>query len=82
MSEAEARFKVLRQSAHPGAVSAIEQLVREGTDRELNRINVFDFAARYGVPEERVIPAFLHAARLGLFDLSWNLLCPGCGGVL
>jgi len=32
--------------------------------------------------EERVIAAFLHAARLGLFELSWNVLCPGCGGVL
>lgn len=29
-----------------------------------------------------VIAAFLRAARLGLFDLSWNVLCPGCGGVL
>jgi hypothetical protein len=24
----------------------------------------------------------LHATRVGLFDLSWNVLCPGCGGVL
>src|SRR5207247_8832875 len=30
----------------------------------------------------RVISGFLHASRLGLFDLSWNVLCPGCGGVL
>ena len=29
-----------------------------------------------------MISAFLHAARLGLFELSWNVLCPGCGGVL
>ena len=29
-----------------------------------------------------MIGAFLHAARLGLFELSWNVLCPGCGGVL
>ena len=28
------------------------------------------------------IAAFLHAARLGIFELSWNVLCPGCGGVL
>ena len=82
MNEAEGRFAVLRQSADPAAVNAIEQLVREATDRDLNRINVFDFAARYGVAEDRVIAAFLHASRLGLFDMSWNLLCPGCGGVL
>ena len=29
-----------------------------------------------------MIGAFLHAARLGIFELSWNVLCPGCGGVL
>ena len=28
------------------------------------------------------IAAFLHASRLGIFELSWNVLCPGCGGVL
>ena len=29
-----------------------------------------------------MVAAFLHAARLGMFDISWNVLCPGCGGVL
>ncbi len=82
MSESEARFETLRQSARPDAAAAIETLVRDGTDRQLNRVNVLDFAARYGVNEEQAIAAFLHAARLGLFDMSWNLLCPGCGGVL
>ena len=23
-----------------------------------------------------------HGARIGLFDMAWNVLCPGCGGVL
>ena len=40
------------------------------------------FAARTGLHPERVIAAFLHASRLGIFELSWNVLCPGCGGVL
>ena len=51
-------------------------------DADLNRINVLDFAARHNLNEERAISAFLHATRLGLFDLSWNVLCPGCGGIL
>src|SRR5690606_6467559 len=34
-----------------------------------------------GLDEEHVIAAFLHVARIGLFDISWNVLCPGCGGV-
>lgn len=82
MSEAEARFSVLRQSADASAVAAIERLVREAPDRALARVNVLEFAATNGLDEERAIAAFLHAGKLGLFDLSWNVLCPGCGGVL
>jgi class 3 adenylate cyclase len=82
MSESEALFSVLRQSADPETVAAIERLVSEGHDRALCRINVLDFANKTGVNLEKVIAAFLHSARLGIFDLSWNVLCPGCGGVL
>ena len=82
MSEAEGLFAILRQSADADAVAALERLVREGADRELCRINALAFAAGTGLDEERVIGAFLHAARLGAFELSWNVLCPGCGGVL
>src|SRR5437867_7901057 len=82
MNEAQTLFAALRQSADSEAVDAIERLVQEAPDRELCRINVLDCAARYGVDEERAIGAFLHGARLGLFELSWNVLCPGCGGVL
>ena len=82
MSEAEPLFSVLRQSADPEAVAAIERLVRDAPDHALNRINALDLAAREGLDEERVIAALLHAARLGLFEMSWNVMCPGCGGVL
>src|SRR5712675_889600 len=81
-SEAQGLFAVLRQSADPEAVAEIERFVAEASDRELCRVNVIDFAARRRLDEERVIAAFLHAARLGIFELSWNVLCPGCGGVL
>jgi class 3 adenylate cyclase len=82
MSEARNLFSVLRQSADSDTADAIEELVQDAPDRVLCRINVLDFAARTGLDEERVIAAFLHAARLGIFELSWNVLCPGCGGVL
>jgi class 3 adenylate cyclase len=82
MTQAEALFPLLRQSADPQAVAAIEQLVREAPDRALHRVNALAFARSSGVDEERAIAAFLHATRLGLFDLSWNVLCPSCGGVL
>ncbi len=82
MSEAQSLFTVLRQSAKPDIVDAIERLVHEAPDRKLGRVNALAFAASHGLDDEDAINAFLHASRLGLFDMSWNILCPGCGGVL
>src|SRR5438552_13474905 len=80
--ETDTLFNSLRQSAKPKPVSAIETLIQDGPDRELCRINALAFAAKHKLDEEDVIAAFLHAARLGIFDMSWNILCPACGGVL
>src|SRR5258708_20815123 len=82
MSETQALFAVLQQSADAACVAALERLVREAPDRKLSRINVLDFARLEGLDEERAIAAFLHAAQIGLFDMSWNVLCPSCSGVL
>src|SRR6266516_2365204 len=82
MSDTQAQYSVLRQTADAGVADAIQHLIETGEDHELNRINVLDFAKRTGLDEERAISGFLHASRLGLFDLTWNVLCPGCGGVL
>lgn len=82
MGDSSAQFAALKQAADPAVAAAIERLVAEGDDRDLNRINVLEFSARRELDEERVISGFLQASRLGIFDLSWNVLCPGCGGVL
>lgn len=82
MSNIQAQFSVLRQTADPAVADAILRLIENGEDHQLNRINALDFSKRAGLDEERVISGFLHASRLGLFELTWNVLCPGCGGVL
>jgi class 3 adenylate cyclase len=82
VSETEALFGVLRQSADAGCAAAIEGAVTNAPDYELCRVNALAFATKNKLDEERTIAAFLHAARLGLFELSWNVLCPDCGGVL
>ena len=82
MSDIKALFDTLRAAADPQVVAAIDAAVSQGSDRDLCRINVLSFAGKHGLDEEKAIGAFLHAARLGLFELSWNVLCPGCGGVL
>jgi class 3 adenylate cyclase len=82
MSDTQAQFAVLKQTADPAVADAIWNLIEKGQDRDLNRINLLDFSRKTGLDEEKVISGFLHASRLGMFDLGWNVLCPGCGGVL
>src|ERR1700748_2885215 len=82
MSDTEPLLDTLRVSADRDVVAAIEKVIRDGTDRQLCRINTLHFAAEHGLDEQKTISGFLHAARLGLFELTWNVLCPGCGGVL
>ena len=81
-AEAQDLIAALRQATDVQAANAVERLLRDGLDFELNRINVLDFARKADLSEERVIAAFLHATRIGIFELFWNVLCPGCGGVL
>jgi class 3 adenylate cyclase len=83
MVPADPRFRTLSQTgALPAAVAAIETLVDSGTDAQLNRINVLEFAEHRGLDPNDALDAFLHAAKLGLFEMAWNVCCPGCGGVL
>ncbi len=81
-TEADGQFAGLREVAKPEVADAIEALVHDGTDRALCRVNAIAFADRHGLNSDDVIAGFLHAARLGMFEMSWNVLCPGCGGVL
>jgi len=82
VSDNRALFAALRETADADAAAAIEHVVAAGADRDLARINVLAFAAAHGLDEERTIAAFLHAAQLGIFELSWDVLCPTCRGVL
>jgi class 3 adenylate cyclase len=82
MSEAETLFVALRQSADPAVVDMLARMVRDAPDHALNRINAPDLAAKKGVGEEQLIAALLHAVGLGLFEVTWNVMCPSCAGVL
>jgi class 3 adenylate cyclase len=82
MREAETLFAALRQSTGYDLVAMLERMVRDAPDHALNKINALDLAAKEGVGEERVIAALLNAVRLGIFEMSWNVMCPSCAGVL
>ena len=82
MSEAETLFVTLRQLAGEDVVDRLERMVRDAPDHALNKINALDLAAREGLDEERVIAALLNAVGLGIFEMTWSVMCPSCAGVL
>src|SRR3984893_9503171 len=82
MSETETLFAALRLSADGAVVDMLERMVRDAPDHALNRMNALDLAAREGVGEERVIAALLNAVGLGMFEMTWSVMCPSCAGVL
>jgi class 3 adenylate cyclase len=82
MSETETLFAALRQSADEKVVDMLERTVRHAPDHALNKMNALDLAAKEGLDEERVIAALLHAVGLGMFEMTWSLMCPSCAGVL
>ena len=55
---------LLEKSVVADPYAFYRRLVAEAPDRALCRINPIAFAARHHLDEERVIAAFLHAARL------------------
>jgi class 3 adenylate cyclase len=82
MSETETLFAALRQSADEKVVDVLERMVRDAPDHALNKMNALDLAAKEGLDEERVIAALLNAVGLGMFEMTWNVMCPSCAGVL
>ena len=63
-------------------VEAMQRRLPEMDDWELNRINPYTFARDCGLDAQESIHAFIHAAKVGMFDFLYNLTCPKCGGIV
>ena len=70
------------RSWSPRVISKFETLIRSGDEVSVYRANPLAFARDRGVAEPESIDLFLHAARAGLVDMHWDILCPHSGLVL
>ncbi|MCB1157609.1 MAG: adenylate/guanylate cyclase domain-containing protein [Leptospiraceae bacterium] len=52
-----------------------------GTEEELYRLRVKELALRWQEEEREVLKLFLQATRLGVLQMSWDVVCPHCRGV-
>jgi len=71
-----------KRSWGPRVVSKFEALMRSAPDVELFRVNPLQYASERGLPEEEAVDLFLHATKLGLFEMDWHIVCPHCGFVV
>ena len=70
------------RSWSPRVISKLEALIRSGDDLSLYRVNPLAFARARAIEDAESIDLFLHAARCGLFEMNWDVLCPQSGMVL
>src|SRR6185437_5886840 len=70
------------RSWSPRVISKFETLIRGSDDQSLYRVNPLAFARDRAIAEAESIDLFLHATRSGLFDMSWDVVCPQSGMVL
>lgn len=71
-------FPILNSSV----LKKAEDYIRDNDDWKLLRINPIKFSKDQSLPENETVDFFLHAAKVGLFDFAYNLICPLCGGVV
>ena len=63
-------------------ISKLETTIRAADDFALFRINPLRFAKEKGMAENEAIDLFLYAAKFGLFEMNWQLVCPVCCSVV
>src|SRR5689334_24194487 len=66
----------------PRVISKFETLIRSGDEVAVYRANPLAFARDRAVSEAESIDLFLYAARAGLVEMRWDILCPHSGLVL
>jgi class 3 adenylate cyclase len=81
-----ARFKslseaVIRQGAAASLVARLEEFLDHADELSVQRIRPYALADHWEVNRRAVLEMFLRATRAGIFDMSWDLLCPSCRGI-
>jgi adenylate cyclase len=60
-------------------VSRLEKFLKYASDLEVRRIRPFELAYQWTYDPMQLLRFFLYAAKAGVLDLIWHVLCPNCG---
>ncbi|MGZ3692222.1 MAG: DUF5939 domain-containing protein, partial [Pseudobdellovibrio sp.] len=72
--------KLIKKDLQPQFVDAVVDYVKTGDDLDLDAIRVMKFSAERGFFYKDILKVCLHASRMGLLNISWDVVCPHCKG--
>ncbi|HSD85966.1 MAG TPA: protein kinase, partial [Kofleriaceae bacterium] len=60
------------------AIEALASYLSHASDQDVARIRPIELARKFGVPEDAMIEASLHATKAGALAMVWDVICPSC----
>lgn len=75
-----ARAALLVSGFAPALIDRLFDYITNADDIALARIRPYALADEWSVGRREVLELCLHATRIGVLDLEWDLLCPLCRG--
>jgi class 3 adenylate cyclase len=73
--------QLTRRELPQDALNHLLNHIENADDLDLYRIQIRALARKWGISCHDLLRVCLHATRLGLLELSWDVLCPHCRGV-
>ena len=64
----------------PAVARHLTRHIQEASDDDCQRIKPYALADRWAIDRVDLLKACLHATRIGLLELSWDIMCPLCRG--
>lgn len=58
----------------------LAKIISSFDDDELYKIQVPELAERFNFNQDELLSSFLEAAKLGIYELNWDVICPHCKG--
>ena len=73
--------ELIKRKCNPEIIQKTIEYVLNEEENNLYRIRVKQLAKDWGFELKEILLVFLNGCRIGLFTLSWDVICPHCRGV-
>lgn len=70
--------RLARKPVQSELLPTLRQRILEGSEDQLVSLRAYAVADAWGADRAEVLRLFLYAAKTGLFELRWDLMCPNC----